>query len=235
VGGSGAALTTKQGIVIPNRPTPSAFSSAATTDSVRVRECSYSLGGVLEGSKTWEQPTRGSCEVWDTTPSLWPQVVSALGFKISKYVLLGSTDLDLLRQVTGAHYVSGVCARRRNEAFPSTLFCDWGTLPSSTSSFWSNEAVVFVIGPSCAWAPPQGWLRHDVTVSHADVGGSTDGSFPVSMVLPVGVSERRSVWPSVASRPGGPVANSLECRVYSSVELPSPNEPPMPSRKVEWL
>ena len=124
--------------------------------------------------------TRGNCMVINSSPSLWPFVVRALGFDLASM----TTKDVIFRSVVGEVYPQAV-----NESEPTNVQAvfgcasDFAALPRD---HWIQHRVPHVCTLPHNKPLPfiRGWRSAQSTFAHSQLGGLTTGSFALGVLIP---------------------------------------------------
>lgn len=148
------------------------------------------LGALTGHTKTHPPFSLGSCDIRCRSASLWPFVALMLGFRIGAIYFTPRHVTTGLSAFLGPAVPFHTATRPRLSGPDVRLILsDWDSVPcfSASRRFWETSSTPFVFFAPRAFSPPTpppGWSLFPMVVPHASVGGSTDGSFAVCLLLP---------------------------------------------------
>ena len=148
------------------------------------------------------RPSRGTCEIWVSSPSLWFTVARALGFQVSS--LRCQTPLFAAMILPFCPHAAVLAATPRQcNTLPDVIFSDAMSLPPwGDLSYWAQWATphVFFVpvgdtdveewGGRTSLRPvplrPAGWTACSVFLTHCEAGGATTGRWSIVVWYPPG-------------------------------------------------
>jgi hypothetical protein len=140
------------------------------------------------------RPSRGTCEIQVSSPSLWFTVARALGFWVSSLRCqsphFAATILPFCPHATVLAATPWWC-----NTLPDVIFSDAISLPWGNRSYWAHWATphVFFVpvgdtdleegGGRSPLRPaplrPAGWTACSVSLTHCEAGGATTGRWSI--------------------------------------------------------
>jgi hypothetical protein len=105
------------------------------------------------------------------------------------------------------------CPRTRDrDVAPQAVFTDQASLPAASNIFWANHLIPILVSPcSGHLVLPTDWSMLRREFSHHFVGGSTDATHSVALLLPREYVHDRDAWPILLRRPASTILSSLNC------------------------
>lgn len=198
-----------------------------------VREASHAASGILFGNMNLKRSALGRCEVWGMTPSLWVPVVLTLGFVVDTLRFNLQPDSPFMQAMSdlapdarvvppGSHrFKRGT----RYGSCNSSIFADEAALPALNSFFWRHHrAPVLFIQESTSFLVPDGWVLRSHAFDHSTLGGATDSTSRLGILMPVEFDAQPSGVPSVVPRPWSTIAHSVLPRI-AATPVPAPLAP----------
>ncbi len=132
---------------------------------------------------------RGSCIIQCRSPSLWPFVAQALGFTVRA---LHTPCQEYKAFLERCCPIEPTEFSAEKGDLLRVIFSDWDSLQLDDSDYWIQSSLphVFTMGESSVGNVPTGWCVRQHSFSHAQLGGVTDGSFKLGILLRAEASDQ---------------------------------------------
>jgi hypothetical protein len=156
---------------------------------------------------------------------MWLFVAPALGFDVIRIRTRPSPFLDSLGSLfNGAAVLTGRPRFNHPQRIPDLVFSDFsGIPPTSFTSYWERWVIphLFHFGSADRPLSPDGWSLRTLNLSHYSVGGTTDYSSRVGILLPPSLTGSNVSTPSYPLQPWRPLLGLLDSSLGGS-----PIDPP---------
>lgn len=127
-------------------------------------------------------------------------------------------------------------SRKRGRSMEVDLiFSTSSSVPHPRQSYWSHSCTPHILSwdDGCAFDTPPGWSQLHHKIAHSTVGGSTDASHSLSLLLPPGALFRPMIDIALPSQPWVPVEAAIDSRIGAKAAAPLPR-PVQRSAEVVW-